>query len=122
MLTWAVGAAPTLPYDLFWIVWLAITAGGTSIVGYQTRHSGSRRWFILVPIAASLVLLFTTALIAGDCHSLGPVGVLYSPSRCTESHATVGYAVLAATVVAVIGIIIYLMFRKAVVPPAESDE
>jgi hypothetical protein len=121
MLTWAVGAAPTLPYDLFWIVWLAITVGGISIVVFQTRHSGPRRWLIFVPVAASSVLLFTTALIAGDCQSLGPVGKYYS-GRCSEGHAAVGYVVLAGSVVAVTGVIIYLMYRNAVAPPAETDE
>jgi len=122
MLTEAVGAAPTLPYDLFWIAWLVITVGGVAIVVFQTRRSGPRRWLVLVPIAASAVLLATIAIIAGDCHRVGPVGVLYAPSRCTEIHATVGYAVLAGSVVVVIGVIIILMVWNAVAPPVESDE
>lgn len=131
MLTEAVGAAPTLPYDLFWIVWLAITVGGTAIVVFQTRHMDRprwlsprhpdrRRWLVLVPITASAVLLFAMALIAGDCHSVGPVGQLYSPSRCTESHATVGYAVLVGCALAVIGVTVYLVYRNRAAPAPDS--
>ncbi|MCJ7780076.1 MAG: hypothetical protein MUQ27_04560 [Acidimicrobiia bacterium] len=122
MLMEAVGAAPTLPYTLFWVVWLVITVGGISIVALQTRRTGPRRWLILVPVAASAVLLFTMALIAADCHSVGPVGRLYSPSRCTENHPRVGYAVLAGCVAIVVGVIIYAMYRNTVSPPPESDE
>ena len=121
MLMEAVGAAPTLPYNLFWIVWLVMTIGGISIVALQTRHRGPRQWLILVPVAASAALLSTMALIAADCHSVGPVGQLYSPTRCTEYHARVGYAVLGGSVAVVVGVIAYSTYRSAVSPARESD-
>jgi hypothetical protein len=122
MLMEAVGAAPTLPYGLFWIVWLVMTLGGISAVAFLTRRSGLRRWLILVPVAASALLLFTTALIAADCHSVGPVGGLYSPNRCTEVHASVGYAVLSGSVAVVVAVIIYVTYRYMVSPPPAPDE
>jgi hypothetical protein len=122
MLMEAVGAAPTLPYGLFWIVWLVMTVGGISAVAFLTRRSGPRRWLILVPVAASIVLLSTMAIIAADCHSAGPVGQLYSPSRCSDTHVSVGYAVLAVSVAVVSAVIIYAMYRYAVSPPPAFDE
>lgn len=122
MLMEAVGAAPTLPYGLFWIAWLVITVGGISAVAFLTRRTGPRRWLILVPIAASVVLLSAMGIIAADCHSAGPVGALYSPNRCTEVHASVGYAVLAGSVAVVVAVIIYATYRYVVSPPPESDE
>ena len=122
MLMEAVGAAPTLPYDLFWIVWLVMTVGGISAVAFLTRRSGPRRWLILVPVAASIVLLSTMAIIAADCHSVGAVGALYSPRRCTDIHASVGYAVLAGSVAVVCAAVIYAMYRYVVSPPPASGE
>lgn len=122
MLMEAVGAAPTLPYGSFWLVWLVMSVGGISAVAYLTRRTGPRRWLILVPVAASIVLLSTMAIIAADCHSVGPVGAFYSPNRCTEIHASVGYAVLAGSVAVVIAVITYAAYRYKVSPPPASDD
>lgn len=122
MLVEAVGAAPTLPYGLFWIAWLVMTVGGISAVAFLTRRTGPRRWLILVPVAASVVLLSTMAIIAADCHSVGPVGQLYSPTRCTDIHASVGYAVLAGCVAVVSAVTIYALYRYVVSPPPALGE
>lgn len=122
MLMEAVGAAPTLPYGLFWVAWLVMTVSGISAVAFLTRRTGPRRWLILVPIAASVVLLSTMAIIAADCHSAGAVGALYSPNRCSEIHASVGYAVLAGSAAVVVAVIIYAAHRYKVSPPPASDD